>query len=394
MPAFEKSKSVVVIWSEGYPYKLSASNTKNYLLGKSFIHAGYYVFLTSKLPFRKNGKNAGTFKGVQYINFQKYNENISILAYLKALIKECLFLKKLKKKYGRVYLVTSYVPFLIYLIYYPFCKINKIKIVLNIMEWHIAVYKNSSLLKKINAFLFDNMAVLLADGAIVISDYIYKELRKKNQPKPLIKIPILTDLEKIDKVQKDMFKEYPYLLYCGGIEYDEIIDKIIKGYDKYIGSETSLKCHLIMIVNGKNDKIEKLSSLSAANYSNVHILSNLNFDDLIRHISNAELLFAPLRNNAQDEARYPQKIAEYSACIKPIISNSIGQVGIDFSHKNNIYFAEDISEGSIAKAIREILNNKLLSLRISSNARKKCESLFDYKIYSEKLNKFLSYLDN
>lgn len=381
----KSGSGTVFIWSEGFPFKYSASNEKNFLIAKSLTINGYNVFLVSKLNFINNSNLVGEVEGVKYINFCSSKYKNKYLNYVNATIKEFKHLYKAKKIYKNVYVLYSYTSF-IYLIYFSlFCKFCRIKTIINIMEWHIAVSSNLNILKRTNAYLFDKFAIHMADGVITISDFIKKKLTEINIKKSIIKIPILTDINKIDQVLSKNNLTKPYLLFCANSGYLEGVRLVIKSFIEYV-NESQKDLELVLIINGD------LSSLKKQNNSNIKIISNIDFNALISYYKNAEVVFAPLRNTTQDIARYPQKIAEYCACSKAIISNKIGQVGIDFTHLDNIYFADEFNVCSYKKALNELLSNKNLKESIETNARKKSELYFDYKLYSNKLETFLSSL--
>ena len=135
---------------------------------------------------------------------------------------------------------------------------------------------------------------------------------------------------------------------------------------------------------------KKIQTLKTAKH--IHIYSNLEFNELIGIYKNAEILLIPLRNNNQDKARYPHKIGEYAICSKPIISNKIGQVGIDFEHLKNIYFANDYSAGSISQAIIALVNDKELMKNLGMNARLNGEKLFNKENYFVETQNFIDRL--
>jgi len=385
----KNKEKAVVIWSEGFPYKLTAANEKNSLIAKALIFADYDVYLTSKVTNNSGRDFEGTIDRIYYRNFSHNQLKTRFIQYIFGVISETRFLLLLKKEYKSIYLIGSYTSIVRYLLYSIFCKIFRINLVLNIMEWHIATNKDLSIPRRVNAFLFDKYAFRLSKGTIAISEFIISNLKRNKSNTKFLLIPALTDVFKIDNIEESQGAKFNYILYCGGIVYNEVIETVINTF-----KELKNGIHLVLILHGHNLLEEKLRNKIANDvYSDkIHVLSNLNYSSLIQYYKNAAVLLVPLRNSIQDKARYPQKIAEYSACSRPILSNEIGQVGSDFHHKTDIYYANSFTSNDLAEGIKLILQDEKLAEKISNNARKKAERYFDYKNYIKKLDQFLNNL--
>jgi glycosyltransferase involved in cell wall biosynthesis len=387
----EKGK-VVVIWSDDFPSRFTAFNEKNSLLAKAFMLAGYDVVITSISRSSKVEREiSGITENIYWLNFCRNQIRLKLVRNVFAIFSEMRYILSLKLEYKKVYLISSYCPFPVFLFYSFFSKIFKIKLILNIMEWHIAQHDNASFIKRLNAYLFDKYAFRLSKGTIAISEMIISKLKNFSPNAKFLLIPALTDIRKVDEVQESCAFNFQYVLYCGGLGYAEVIEMILDSFEECGKNRGNKEIHLVLILHGKESQFERLKQkvTTMAKANKVHILRDLKYADLIRHYKNASALLVPLRNNEQDKARYPQKIAEYSACGRPIISTQTGQVGLDFTHKTDIYFMTSCSSQEIAKAMKEIIENKEMALTISSNARIKAETHFDYKLYSRQLDTFL-----
>lgn len=382
----EKKEKAVIIWSDGFPYKQTALNEKNSLIAKALILAGYDVYITSKVAYKEKLKNEGTVDSIHYRNFSIHQIRPYFVQYIFAIISETRYILSLREKYNCVYLVGSYIPITIYLYYSIFCKISGVHIVLSIMEWHIAAHDYLSIPKRINAFLFDKYASRLSKGTIAISELIISNLKNFSSNTKFLLIPALTDINKIDEVKKKEVEKFKYILYCGGIGYIEVIEIVIDAFQKLKD-----EIHLVLILHGENRQLEKLKNKIANNRlsNRIHIFCCLSYSNLIQFYKNASVLLVPLRDSMQDRARYPQKISEYAACARPIVSNAIGQVGLDFCHKTNIYFANSFTSTDLAEGITTVLQDENMAEIISKNAREKAELYFDYRNYGNKLDQFL-----
>jgi len=374
-----------MIWSEGYPVKISASNEKNRLIAQIFQESNFDYSITSKLYYKDS--HSFIYKDAIFFN----TKSNSKLNFILSIFKEIKYLYLLKKRYKKVILLISYTNFFIYCFYTIICRLINVKIILNIMEWHIAQFEKFNYFKKINPYLFDKYAFRFSNGSIVISDFIAEKLNKQINKKPILKIPVLADIEQIDSINSKDNKYKNHFVYCGNIGYIEIIEMIIEAFSLFSLEKRGMEYNLLLILNGdleKNQKFKKL--LNNDNIKNrVKILTDLEYEELICFYKNAEILLIPLRDTDQDKARYPHKIGEYSLCAKPIISDNIGQVGIDFVHNLNIYFSEDFSISSLANSMFELSNNIELRENLGINARLNGEKLFNKKNYIKITKEFI-----
>lgn len=378
----------IVVWAEGFPLKISASNGQNSSLAALFKDSNCDYTLTSKSYYKNWDKNPKP--NVIFFN----TKNNSFVNYIIAIIKEIQFIRNLRKDYSKVVLLASYTNFFIYLFYSIICHLLKAKLILNIMEWHIAQFKYSSLIQKLNPYLFDNIAFRISDGAIVISSYLVKELSKQNKNKKILRIPVLSDIKKIDSIKGGPNICDKYFAYCANIGYIEIINLIIEAFEIFIQQSLNEDYKLFLVLNGDPIEIGNVkNSIAEMPYGKrISVFSLLEYSKLIQLYKKADILLLPLRDTEQDKARYPHKIGDYTICGRPIISNKIGEIGNEFEHKNDIIFSDSFDAHSLAKSMLTLVNDKDLKNRIGVNARFKGETLFDRSIYAKETYEFINNL--
>lgn len=383
-----KPYSHIVVWAEGFPLKISASNGQNSSLAALFKDSNCDYTLTSKSYYKNWDKNPEP--NAIFFN----TKSNSFVNYLIAIIKEIQFISNLRKDYPKVVLFASYTNFFIYLFYSIVCHLLKVKLILNIMEWHIAQFKYSSLIQKLNPYLFDNIAFRISDGAIVISSYLMKELSKQKQNNKILRIPVLSDIKKIDSIKENPNICDKYFAYCANIGYIEIINLIIEAFEIFIQQSLNEDYKLFLVLNGDPLEIGKIkNSIAEMPYGKrISVFSLLEYSKLIQLYKNADILLLPLRDTEQDKARYPHKIGDYTICGRPIISNKIGEIGSEFEHKKDIMFSDSFDAYSLAKSMLTLVNDKDLKNRLGVNARFKGETLFDRSIYVKETYEFINNL--
>lgn len=391
-----KKRLVVILGSSSFPYEISAANIKNELTARSLVEADFDVTILTKLSsvgkrnsnkskYKTEGKKNGVkfhfisgnvFKPVGIINRQ--------YTLIKGLWNELMFFRKNRKRKITVLLSITWFHLVIY--YFILSKVLKIQFVLSIMEWHL-VQENRTKLQRINDYLFDNFAPKLFNKGLPISHFLDHELKKRNSKIKNYILPALTDISEFEVPVES--KSDNYFLYCGHAGYMSVIKFVIASYKNVLKSNSSSKLHLV--INGTSKQIQKLEKfikeIELDNY--ITILHKIPYQELIAEYKNALALLIPLRQTKQDEARFPQKIAEYTSSKRPIITNNWGEIPHFFQNNITAYVCETYDENEFAGKMVEILNNKIQANKVGENAYKLSKEKFQYSSHSLPLKNFL-----
>ena len=92
-------------------------------------------------------------------------------------------------------------------------------------------------------------------------------------------------------------------------------------------------------------------------------------------------MLAPLRLTVQDEARFPQKIAEYTVLGKPIITTNVGDIKQYFKSEKSAFFLNNFSVDELMKAMNFFLDNKQNLEEIGHRSNLVGKQYFNYKQY-------------
>lgn len=261
-------------------------------------------------------------------------------------------------------------------IYYPYHEESNISIA------------NKGIIGRINLVLFNKFIWKMLDGAFPISTYLQKEIKKSNPSLASMLIPSMVDFE-LFKTKKNLINEQSkkYFLYCGSLEYYEVIIYIINSFEEM--SNSNFELHLVCSGNSiKKAQLEKRISESPK-MNQIILFGFLDYGSLLNKYVNANALLIPLRNTIQDIARFPHKIGEYTASRKPIISHSIGDIKKYFNHGENIIFSDSLSIEDYSKAMNFVVNNPKKAKEIGLESYKVGINNFSYKNYGLKIVEFI-----
>ena len=379
-------ETILYVGLSNYPLGL-AMVEKVRLISKALLAGGFHVIIINRTTFTSEKSDTLT-DVIEYDNAYKFKkENSFIFRRIINLLLPFFEWNKLneKRKINNVkYLIVNSRNIFHLILYYSFCKLYSIKLFMTYVEYG-SVMKTNSFLEKIIQLLFEKFAFKLVDAVFPISEFLAKMIINKNKNLPLLKIPVLTDFEYIDKVNKPKIKRQ--FLFCGGAAFYDVIDIIINSFD--IAEIQNVK--LILNCGGNSIELGRLKKrIAKAKKSQFIKLTNgLSFKNLIENYKSSLALLIPLRYKLQDLARFPHKIGEYAASGRPIISNNFGEMNVYFKDGKTAFLANGYTPKSIAEKMEFVVNNEDLATTVGQNAKLMASVKFNYINYSQKLKEFL-----
>jgi glycosyltransferase involved in cell wall biosynthesis len=387
---------IIHLGFSGFPKGL-ASVQRILFTFKGLKYAGATPLIINKISHNQytDKKKVKLFDGIVYVNtailnskpptFIKRNFN-KVSGYFGELI----LLYKKRKKIDAAILYSTY--FLEYPYYFILSRIFGFKLIIQYVEMFSVIPGRSSFFTKINDKLIDRYICSFCDGIIAISDYLIQHIKTIVPNKPIIKIPANCDFSQMETLPTLQSGEY--LMYCGTIYYEDVIEFIIslfiklKENNKYTGG-------LLLIISGdKEQNWEKLSQFikTAPFQKDISIKSNITHDELMQLYKSADILIIPLRNTSQDKARFPHKIGEYTAAKRPILSTNIGELNSYFKNGESAILADEYSIDAYFKSLCNVLPHKELLDQIGIKGYKIGFDNFNYKTQGKHLFHFIDNL--
>ena len=227
---------------------------------------------------------------------------------------------------------------------------------------------------------------------VCVSSYLIAQAIKYNNKSRVFKLPALTEFNKLNcdtSINADGKHEMTRFLYCGNVGYSEVIDTIIGAYENICRLRKNVKVELFLILHGDELKLQKISDYVSRLEYPIKIKSNLSESDLLTEYSQASVLLAPLRLSVQDQARFPQKIAEYVSFSKPIITTFVGDIGLYFESDKSAIFIDDFSLAELEKKMNYSIDNneKIVGIGVEGNAVGRRN--FNYEKYITEFGNFV-----
>lgn len=344
---------IFVETTDCFPFKFTANNSKVKLLAEGLLVSGDKVTIINKIQgsdFVTKDYEYGFIENIPYYTFAKYNR--SRLSIVWNLINQFLILKKLKKENMNNVIIMGQPYFLIFLIETVIYKLLGYKIGITKTEYPSA-FNNIKGIKKIDAWLSDNLFGYFVDYIFPISQYI--EIKCLKYKKVMFKIPILASFK---KEENKKVEPQNYFLLCSTLAYKENVLLVIDAFRIFLNKCKHTNFSLKLVLSGKNDEMRFIYEYisNCCEKERIEVYNQVAYDVLISLYKGANALLIPLQNTIQDKARFSQKIAEYLSTSRPIITNPIGDIELYFTNQYNAYIAKSYNAEDFAEIMKRIVN--------------------------------------
>lgn len=259
------------------------------------------------------------------------------------------------------------------------------KIILNFVELNSSIVTRKGIKFKINDYCFDHFAVKIADGVLPISEYLIKIIKKADNRKLYLKIPVVVDVDRYRGIYKSNSDKY--FLFCGAAAYKELIFFIIGSFELIKGDNTSL----YLVINGNNVQLSEIGSriTSSSKGRLIRVFNNVLDNELSVLYKNALGMLIPMRPTVQDQARFPHKIGEYLASGNPLVTTNYGEIKHYLKNKVNALIAEHFDEKEFSDKMKFVIDNPSECISIGNNGKMIALKYFDYKKYGKKIIEFI-----
>lgn len=374
--------NVVIMVSDGYPLKFSANNSKGEFIAMGLKEAGCKVSMIDN-PLGTNGiqelKSGVSENGIPYYILPKncFWKNIKTIWRV---------LKETKEpEKNHLLLGMSYLP--IYLVTVTIAMILGYKRSTLFHEWHISM-KYSNMAFQIEAWLRDKCFGYFLNLIFPISHF----LEGKCSPfgKKTFLLPVLASYER--KANLELSPKH--FTYCGHAGYLLRNTLLLDAFKLLIEDTSNQEISLQLVLVGNSEQLDDVNKMITTYglTSCVSIKSQLPQSELYKIYDSSIGLIIPLDpSSLQDTARFSQKIAEYVASKRPIITNSVGEIPYYFKHMESAVIVPYDAMGFYS-GMDVLLKNKQLSDEIGLNGFVVGMNSFNYKVVGRKVKEIMESL--
>lgn len=378
----------------GFPFGTANAKRIN-LLGKAIIASGnsFRVF-TNSIEFNKfNSMLKGDHEGIpfEYLHQRQIKSGLSkslkISYFFNGIFRLIGILKNLDKNNDVVYSYNHGTLFNYYLI--VLCKFFRLKLIQEINEWY-----HNDLTRKLERFIVEGPLVKKSDAAVVISETIERRVLEINPNLKVLRIPVLEDFSKSTLKYETVGSTTKYCFWMGDvIGYLHDVLFITKALGEVYRTGVSLE----FFISGPSSD-ESLSQVveTAIQFGfpaeNIKLLGYLDEVELNRYCRDAYFFVVPLWDDERSKSRFPTKIASFMQAGKPVISCRLGEISNLLTDRENILFYKEGNYIDLADKIGELVEDKDLYDKISTNSSQFAIEKFNYMSYKNELKKLIESL--
>lgn len=377
--------NVVIMVSDGYPFKFTANNSKGEFIALGMKEAGCTVTMIDNMHGSKgilSIQKGVSPHGIPYIIFPRIGKYTAFLCNIPRL---WFTLKMLKQRNDKNHLIMGMMDYPLFIIVAFMGMILGYKRSTLFHEWHIGI-QHTNFFWKIEAYLKDKTFGYFLNAIFPIGHYLQQKAIKFKRP--MLLVPVLASYER--KINKTTLKTH--FTFCGHAAYLLRNQIIIDAYKSVIKKYPTIKLILIL-VGTETQKLEVKEMLKHKNIANfVEIKSKLPQHELYSIYDSSIGLLIPLDpSNLQDKARFSQKIAEYAASHRPIITSNVGEISYYFKNNESAVIVPFTTKG-YTEGMLSLIEDINKSNIIGENGYHIGVSFFNYKKVGEQIKNFISNL--
>jgi glycosyltransferase involved in cell wall biosynthesis len=225
------------------------------------------------------------------------------------------------------------------------------------------------------------------DGVIVLSHFLKKlEINSGVKEENILLIPHFIDVDgKTNDRGYFVNNMKDRIGYCGN---PSIANGILDLIDAFLILNERRANEIELIIIGEIIPIVQ-QEIAKRNLNNVIFTGKLNASEVFIELQKCKILVNPRRLGILADSGFPTKIGEYFAAEKIVVATKVGDLGLYFTEKEELIFAEPNNPISICNAINFALQNQDLALQIAEKGNKWAMNNLDYKNNTKKLIEFI-----
>lgn len=252
-------------------------------------------------------------------------------------------------------------------------------------DWEYMIYADSQTTGPVGWFInrLERSLPKFVDTISVASRELGAQCRKLGfHEDRIVEAPVGADLQKyhpsIDgtAVRKKYGITGPLVMYMGqlsGAQYAELFLLAAKRLSE-------LRDDVRFMVVGGGDRFNDLvkAAYELGIGSRMHFTNAVSRDLIPRYLAAADIAVACFRDNPQQRAKSPLKIAEYMAAGKAVVASAVGEVPRMLGSAGILVEPDNVAE--LVKGISSLLDDAAARQRLGAAARIRAESVYNWDV--------------
>lgn len=232
------------------------------------------------------------------------------------------------------------------------------------------------------------------DGVLCVSPFLADIAKTMLASERVLLIPngFDKDVFKLESSGEDIRKKLgvkkteSLIVYTGGLKPWADIDLLIQAMSHI----TKKMPNSFLALVGEGEAKRELSQLcqQLGIFNKVIFAGGVPHAEVPKYLAAADVLALPLRNNIFNQARFPNRIAEYMAAGRPIVTNGVGVAGDLFKDGHNAVVIDSEHPEEFAEGILRALVNKKKAEEMGARAKEYAWNNFTWDKIATRVEEF------
>lgn len=396
-PRPRQTGNTVVCVCGGFGFPNGAGSTARIrTIGKCLQAAGVglLVLHCGPSPVAANTQRSGVHEGVpfEYTTVLRRPANVLIraLAYAHALAGVTVRLLRMRRMRHQtaVWLYMNGGCAMLYCT--GLCHLLRLPVILEYCEWWPEHGSASPLAR----WAFRRPLIQISTGALVISREIEDRVRKLastlNPRLFIYRLPCLVDMKRFDNGQEVRTREGAFV-WCGSEQWTADVFFLIRALAEVRRRGYSASLTIVGSFGEASRRVvEEYASARGLSGSDLTLAGFVDESTLVQLFGGAAALLLPMPDDMESLTRMPNKLAEYLASGRPVITCGVGDLRYLLAHGDSAYMARPGDENDYAEQMIAVLQDPATARLIGSAGQNTCRRHLDYRSHSDDLARWFS----
>jgi glycosyltransferase involved in cell wall biosynthesis len=379
----------------GFPLTAGASRIVN--IGKALRAGGIglRVLHCGPSPVPRNTERAGVYEGIpfQYTACVKKPKSAParFLVYIWALAGLTARLVRLWPERRRtvVYMYIMHGPLLLYVGW--LCRLLGFPLVQEMCEW----FPQEDCYSGLTKWIYRKAIFRQATGFLVISKMIERHVRERSaaaNPSLLIhRLPCIVDSGRfLAAPPRDRNGDVPHFVWCGVGWRDDALF-LVRALRRVELAGYRAKLRMMgAFTDYEPDLIPNYAREQGLSPDALVLMGCVDDRTLVESYNSSTALLLPLWDDKRSRTRLPNKLGEYLASGRPVITGKMGDL-LDFLEDGvSAYIGEPGDERQFAENMIAVLRDPARAAEIGAAGQRACLKTLDYRAHTDSLAKFFT----
>lgn len=239
------------------------------------------------------------------------------------------------------------------------------------------------------------MEAALCDGMLCISRFLVDFFERRGVPKKkLFLVPSTVDPSSFNQNGSTPVAG-KYIGYFGSLSFKrDNVDLLINAFARFNKSFPGVR----LVLGGfytpywKKQIVEVIDTLGIG--SSVEVLDLLSRKEILRYITNADILVMTRSKDMESDASYPSKLTEFLATGKPVISVNVGEISDFLIDKEQAFLVEPGDVQGLSEKLLFVFNNYEFAREVGQRGKELTGGVFNYNYQAKRMIGFINSLNN